>query len=527
MTVPAGTLDLVRLALRRDRFMLPAWAAVFVALAVASGAATRELYASTAALARAATAMNHNTAVMALYGPVYDPTSLGAVAMLKAMGTGAAILGVVTIVLVVRHSRADEDAGRVELLGSGVVGRLAPITAAMAVGVGFSVVVGLTSAFGTAATGLPVDGSLVFGLAWAGVGSAFAGIAALSAQVARSGRAAIGVAVGVLGVGYLLRSLGDTVGPRWLSWLSPIGWGQQTRPFAGERWWVLLIPFAFAGAATAAAYALNGRRDLGAGLLPDKAGPSRAPRRLRSPSTLAWRLHRGVLAGWAVGFAAYGLVVGSVASTVDDLLNNDTARDVVSRIGREHAPADSVLAAMLGVLAVVAAAYGLQVVGRLRAEELAGRAETVLATPAGRLRWASGHVVVALGGSALLMAVAGLATGVSHAVAIDDASEIGRVLLGASAYIPAVWVVVGIAVLAFGYLPRLTSAGWVALVLFLLLSELGPLLRLDTWVLNLSPFAHVPSLSAGLTVRPELWLLGVASVLVVAASMGLRRRDVG
>jgi ABC-2 type transport system permease protein len=40
-----------------------------------------------------------------------------------------------------------------------------------------------------------------------------------------------------------VRAIGDA-GPHWLSWLSPLGWMQQLRPFADERWWVLLLAVA-------------------------------------------------------------------------------------------------------------------------------------------------------------------------------------------------------------------------------------------------------------------------------------------
>src|SRR5690606_31122678 len=104
------------------------------------------------------------------------------------------------------------------------------------------------------------------------------------------------------------------------------------------------------------------------------------------------------------------------------------------------------------------------------------------------------HLVIALVGAAVLLAVAGLAAGGAHAAQTEDPGQVGRVLGAALVQLPAVWLVTGIAVAVFGLAPRLVVLGWVALVGFLLLGQLGPMLRLDQWAMNLSPYAHLPKL---------------------------------
>jgi len=525
----AGTGALVRLALRRDRVMLPAWIVVFVAMAAGSASATVGLYPTVESRVQAAAATNSTPSLVALYGRVYDPTSLGAVAMLKLSGIGAALVAVLAIILVVRHTRAEEESGRLELLGAGVVGRYAGLTAALLVTVGASVVLGLFTAAGLVGAGLPVAGSVAFGLAWAGVGIAFAAIAAIAAQLTESARSATSIASGALGVVYLLRAIGDTAsvgGPRWLSWLSPIGWGQQFRPYAGNRWWVLLITLAFAAAATVGAYALVARRDLGAGLLPDRPGPATAAPRLRSPLALAWRLHRGALLGWTAAFVVLGAVFGNVASSVGEFLGSPQARDMITKLGGRQGLTDAFLAAELGIVGVIASVFGVQAAMRLRAEETALRAEPLLATAVGRIRWAASHLTMALGGTAALLAGAGVGAGLAHGAQARDLGEFWRVLGGALVQVPAAWVVTAIVVATFGLAPRLVVAGWVALVAFLLVGELGPLLELDQRVMDLSPFAHVPKIpGAALSATPLVLLLAVAAGLTAAGLAGFRHRD--
>ncbi len=524
----AGTAALARLAVRRDRILLPVWLLVFAATAASAASATDGVYPTAEDRVRAAAGINDTAALVALYGRIYQP-SLGAIAMIKLSGLVAAMVAVLVIVLVIRHTRAEEEAGRLELLGAAEVGRYAPLTAALLVTGGTSVLLGLLTAGALAGSGLPGAGSLAFGLAWAGVGLVFTAVAAVTAQLTTSARAAIGLAVSALVVTYLLRAVGDSAtagGPRWLSWLSPIGWGQQMRPYAGERWWVLAVPVLASVALAAGGYALAARRDLGAGLLPDRPGP--ATGRLGSPLALAWRLHRGAVAGWAAAFTLGGLLFGSIAGNVSGLLDSPQARDLVTKLGGEKGLTDAFLATELSVLAVIAAAYGVQAVLRLRAEETSQRAEPVLATAVSRLRWAGSHLAVALAGTVLLLAGAGLGAGVARAVDTGDAGQIGQLVGDALVQVPAGWVLVGIVVAAFGLLPRAIVVGWAALVVFLLLGEFGPLFKLSQPVMDVSPFAHLPKVpGVPVTVQPLAWLVAVAAALMVAGLLGFRRRDVG
>jgi len=511
--------------------MLAAWMAVFVFVAAYSAKATVDLYPTLASRIAAADAINGSQALVAVYGRVYDPTSLGSVALIKLGGLGAVFVAMLNVVLVVRHTRADEESGRAELTGGAPCGRLAPLAAAFAAAVLVDLVLALLTAAGLAATGLPPAGSVAFGLAWAGVGIAFAAVAALAAQLATSARAATALAAAALAVVYVLRAVGDAAGSARLSrltWLSPVGWAQQFRPYAGDRWWVLAVSLGFAALIAAAAAALAVRRDLGAGLLSERPGPARGGHGLRTPLALAWRLHRGALLGWAAGFAAVGMLLGGLAGNVGSLFNNPSVRELITRLGGEKGLVDAFLATELAFAGIVASAYGIQVVTRLRAEETGLRAEPLLATAVGRVRWALSHIVIALAGTTLLMALAGGGAGLVRGLQTGDAGEAGRVFPAALVQLPAAWVMAAIVLAVFGLAPRFVAAGWAALAAFVVLGELGPLMKLDRRVMDLSPFAHVPRLpGAPVSAAPLLALTAVAVLLGAAGLAGLRRRDIG
>lgn len=520
----------MRLALRRDRIALGVSVAVLAVITTIGAASIAELYPTAQTRASFAASVGANPALVALIGPTFDLTSVGGITAWRLGGTVAVMAALIGLFTVVRHTRAEEEAGRLELLGAGAVGRHAPLTAALLVAGGGGLALAVGVAVGLARLGLPVEGSIALGLAFGSVSWVFAAIAAVAAQLSESARAARGIAATVLGVSYLARAAGDSAGAWWLSWLSPIGWGQRVRPFAGERWWVLALSAAVALVLVAIAYRLVARRDLGAGLLPTQPGAARAGAGLGSATGLAWRLQRGALLGWTVGFALTGASLGLVAQGVGDLLDDTPQlQSAFVKLGGAQGIVDAYLASSFGFVGIVAAAYAIQATLRLRSEERDLRAEPVLATGVERRRWTLSHFLFAVLGTTIPLATAGLAAGLVHGLRTGDvAAQLPRLLAGALLQLPAAWVLAGIALALFGLLPRRASASWAVLAAFLLLAELGPVLALDQWIIELSPFAHVPKLPGGEVDATQIaGLTGVAAAFAAAGLIGFRRRDVG
>jgi len=249
--------------MRRDRVMLPVWIYALTAISVSGGYALKLVYKTAASRASLSASVHATPALKFLYGQFYGD-SLGALIAWRYLVYAALGAALMSIFLVVRHTRADEETGRLELVGSTAVGRPAPLAVALVVATTANLILFALSALVLAVSGLPVTGAIAFGLAEAGCGLAFAGIAAAAAQVTDAARSARGIAIALLAVIFLLRGAGDsggTHGLAWLSWLSPIGWAELVRPFAGERWWVLALPLLAAVAGVWLAYVLAARRD--------------------------------------------------------------------------------------------------------------------------------------------------------------------------------------------------------------------------------------------------------------------------
>ena len=529
----AGTGALTKLAFRRDRIMLPAWVYLITVMVATNAYTFRKLYSTAAARDQLVVSGGGNPALRFLYGQL-NGSSVGALTAWRIGVWAALFCALMTIFIVIRHTRGDEEAGRLELVGSAVVGRQAALTAGLLTAVTASVAVAALLGVVLSALGLPVSGSVVFALAIGANGLAFTGIAAVAAQLAAGARGARGIAFGVLGAAFMLRAIGDSAGPSgpsWLTWTSPLGWVELTRPFDGQRWWVLALPCAVLAAGVGAAYALAARRDLGAGLLPDRPGRASASGLLRGPLSLAFRLQRGVLAGWAAGVAFIFAASGAAAKGIGQLLGSSTAlQREFTRLGGQTAITNAYLAALMVLAGLGAAGYATSAVLRLRAEETDGLAEPLLATAAGRIRWGLSHVAVAVFGAAVLLAVAGLAAGLGYGLRAGSAGpQAARMIGAAMAQLPASLVIAGVAVALVGLLPGACVAGaWTVLGVVVFIDLFGEALQLSHWLLDISPFTHAPRLPGGtVSAAPLLWLCLAALAFSAVGLAALRRRDIG
>jgi hypothetical protein len=242
-----GTASLTRFVLRRDRIRIVIWIAAIAALVVTTVASVKGLYPTAADLRQAAVASQGNAAAIAFNGPAQALDTLGGQVAFQVGAMGLVIVGLMNLLMIGRLTRGEEEAGRLELLRSLPVGPYAPPTAALLAVVGMDVILGAIVAVTLTAQGLPAAGSLAFGLSFTLFGVLFAALTLVAAQVSENTRVVYGMSGAVLGASFVLRAIGD-IGNGAVSWLSPLGWAQKTRPFAGEQWW----PFALIVAATAA-----------------------------------------------------------------------------------------------------------------------------------------------------------------------------------------------------------------------------------------------------------------------------------
>lgn len=527
----AGTGTMIRFMLRRDRVRLPVWILGITVASVGTLSNFEQTYPTDDDIATAAE-LSDLPAVVAMVGRNYsrDDYTYGVMMGHQMFITVAVVVALMSILLFVRHTRAEEEAGRAELIRSSVLGRHAQNTAAFSVVGGANVMVGLLTALGLGSSsleGITMQGSFLYGFAITTVGLVFTGVAAATCQVTEYARGAVGMALAVLGLAYAVRAVGD-VADNGLSWLSPLYWGQASRPYAADqRWWPLLLLVAMAVVLAAMAYNLSLRRDVGAGLRPPALGSPTASAALSSPLGLAVRLQRASVLAWAAGLGLLSVTYGSLVDSVEDMFDQITTLEEMIRDISGATPVEGWLVTVLGFTGMIASVQATLAVLRLRSEETSGRAEPILATAVARERWAASHLAVAFGASVIIMTTVGLGFGIPTAIAMDDAGWLGKLLGAALVQVPAIWVAVGLAIALFGIVPRFIALAWLIPAYAIIVVYMGQILQFPDWTRDLSPFGHVPDLPAGdFELLPIVVLLAITAALTWAGLTGLRRRDV-
>ncbi|MDI1290544.1 MAG: hypothetical protein PSX37_11425, partial [bacterium] len=491
----AGLRSVAGLTFRLDRVRILAWALSMAGLTYAVANAWSSLYPTVQSREQFATALQSSPALTGLLGPLYNPISTGGLTAWR-IGSGLVmVLGLVSAFIVVRHTRTDEAAGRTDLIRSAGVGRATPGLVA----IGAAALIDLLFAFGAVivliALGEQVAGAFAFALGVAGGALVFAAVALLCAQLLGTSRAANGLASLIAALAFMAYAVGNSTPELdWLAMATPFGWANRSRPFAGENWWLVALPFVIAAALVIAGLLLGTRRDLGASIVAPRGGRPHAPRWLRSPSGLTWRLDRSQLATWVLAMLVLGIFVGYLAKTASDLLrSNPQLSGFLDRLGGDAGVSDSYVLVMLGVLSFGSAAYAVTSLLRTHLDETAGRLELLLAAPKSRLGLLTFRTLLVAGGVVVIQAAAGIGVGISNGLANHDVgSLVPRYLAVALIAVPAVWIIAGVAVAVVGGLPRWSWLAWVALGYCIAVGELGPILGLPEWTERTTPFWFSP-----------------------------------
>lgn len=515
----------LRLGLRLNRRGLSAAVLAVIACMYAGARGIGALYPSAAERDIYASIAGDLLSQKALQGPAVGLTATGGIAVFEVGWYLTIAVALLNIVVVIRNTRAQEAAGRLELLRAGRFGGHANAAAVLLLAAGADLVIGLGVALALLAVGAGGLGALAFGAATTAIGIVFAALALLAAQLTEHARGAYGIACGALGLAYVLRALGDATDTDALRLLSPLGAAQAIHPFGQTRWWPLLLSLGVAVAATAIAVALERARDYDAGLWRPSTGAATAGRFTRTVTGVVTRNARagagmwaGALFGLGIGFGAAAADVGRIADGTQGMLN--------LLAGFNVNVVDGFLAMSVLLLALAAVGAVIAQTTQLRTEELTGRADLLLSGTVTRWRLAATHVLVSLALGIALLAVLGTGIGLGHALQTRDGAVMPRLLGAALAQAPAAILFLGLTMAVLGLAPRVSWLPWVVLAGSAIVSILGPSMQLSAAAMNSSVFHHVPHLP-GIAVdpMPPLVLTVLGAGLAALGVAGFARRD--
>jgi ABC-2 type transport system permease protein len=501
-------------------------------------------------------ALAQNPAVRVLVEPV-DVLSPGGYATWR-LAMLLPLLAVWALLAVSRLTRGDEESGAFDLLLSvvgsrrrAVMEQLAAVAAALAL---IGVLIGILAILGARATGVELDPrrGLLFGLNTTLFALVFGAVAFVVGQFTRERRAAAGATGILLGLSFVLTSVGRAVpGGEWIGRLSPLHYFELNRPLVpGYAVHVggLLMMATLAAVLTLLGLALFVGRDIGAPSLSiERHLPPGRP--VRTVPMGAWSLQslvarslRGVVGPalwWGAGLGTYALaltmLLRQVQQNLDDLFadlarNNPMYAEFIDRFTRGgHLGANMLLLnAVFTLLVVVVAAFAVSLASRWAADEEEGRLDPLLATPSPRYFVMLAYFATGIAGLTIVTGFIFAGTALASAL-VGMRLDTTRVAAAAFGMVPA-----GLVVAAAGYL----LAGWlrtravtgilIGLVLAsFVLTLLAPLFQWPQALLQLSIFEQygaplVDGLDRGGVVR----LLGVASAALAAAVVRFSRKDI-
>ncbi len=521
---------LLRLAIRRERLLAVISVVAFVLINSSTAASITSMYPTAEQRAGARTGLGGNAAFLFLLGPLDNTDSAAALTVWRAGMFMVAALAVCVVLLVVRQTRKEEELGRAELVRAGATGPLASLAAASIAATAFSVVIALGMSVMLFPLGAEVVDVLAVFAQYASTGMAAAGVALVAAQIAKTSHIANLTASSVVILGYLLRGVADASGGwGWLRWISPMGWAESIDPFADNAvWWALPSVAVFVGGGILAGV-LSRRRDIDAGLIAPRPGPA-ATSRLSSPEAVVVRLTLPLLGSWVGALVVYGLVVGFMQPSVDELASgNSQFGDVVRQSGVDADLSTLFGITMMGFFAVAAGAWAVNVATRMRGEETRARTELLLATPTARGRYLLDHAALTGVGVVVILELAAAALTLGNGIAGGDWSSTGGdAFRSATAQIPAALVMSLIMVALYAIRSALVPIGWLLVIAALFLGPLSGMFDLPQWAQDLSPYTHTPLVP----VEPMVWtpaivMLCLTAVFTTLAWAAFRRRDIG
>ncbi|MDR0431836.1 MAG: hypothetical protein LBH48_00740 [Bifidobacteriaceae bacterium] len=523
-------LQLFKFALRRDRWYLVAWIVGITALGTLLVPVFPNLAGDDASMSVLGEMME-NPAMVAIGGVRYGDEYTLAIMYTQMMLVWMALLvAIFNVLLVIRHTRADEEAGRLEVLGSLPVGRSANLMAVTVLVVAVNAIVGLMVGFGQAAFGvetIDLPGSLTIGAAVAACGLVFAGLALVIVQVTQTSRGAVGIAVTSVGLAYLVRAGGDVSAPA-ASLASPLGIIEATEPFYSNKLWPIAVLVVVFLVLTGVAFGLGRVRDLGLGMLPQRAGHAHAPRSLSGEWGMSWRILRGTLIAWGVAVfvlgASYGSVMGDMQAFAE---SSDMYQSMLGVDPSDPSMAGPMAAMLLLIMAIISAIPVIIAVNKLASEERKSRLDPVLGTAASRGRLFFGHALIAGITAVVMMALSALGFGLVAQSVMDSPIPMDTVLRIAANFIPPLLFVAGLGLFLVGFAKRLVGLSWVYLVASFFMVYLGGILSIPRAAMRATPFGLIQRWpQEEFWLWPDIVLIALAAFLTIAGQAAYRSRDI-
>ncbi|MFD1738404.1 ABC transporter permease [Bacillus salitolerans] len=525
----AKTGYLSRFIFRLDRVRIPIWIISLTFFTIIVPTAFMDLYSSDQEREAMAQTMA-NPAMTAMTGPAnLSNYTLGVMTAHQMLLMTAAVVGLMSILLVTRHTRADEEDGRLEMVRSLPTGRLSYLNATLLVVSVVCIGLALINGFGLYALGIEsmdLEGSLLYGTALGATGLFFAGVTAIFAQLSDNSRGTIGYSIAILLIAYLFRAITD-VSNEALSWISPLAWVTKAKVYDTNNWWPIVLMIVASLVLYIVANYLNAIRDLDRGFLPSKPGKKYASRFLQSPIGLALRLQRVGIISWAIGMYVLGVSYGSVLGDLESFFSDNEAMKQLLQPAEGVSLVEQFIPMLMIVISLLATIPPVMAMNKLRGEEKKERIVHLLGRTVSRTKLIGSYFLISIINGFVMISLAALGLWSVGTITVEGGLAFEMIFGAALSYYPAMLVMISLAVLLIGFFPKLTIFIWLYILYSFLVLYLGGLFQFSDWIGNISPFGHVPQTPIeDFSFTPLLLLSMIAIVLTIIGIIGFNKRDI-
>lgn len=526
-----NTGKLISLQFRQNKLKLILWLVGIAGLTLIVAAAYPGVYQTEQDMADFGVTMQ-NPAMESMLGPAYELeafTNSGVILaseMLLFTAIGAAIMN---ILIVGGTTRKDEAEGRLELIRSLPVGKLAYLMATLVVMVVVNVLIVVLIAGGLILideSSFPVEGAWLYASVIGLTGLVFAGITAVAAQLAETSRDLSNLAFGALILAYIVRAVGD-VSVDGLSYFSPLGWSVQTDVFASNEWWPILALTGGFVVLTSVAFYLNKRRDIFAGILPTRSGRRSASKWLQTLPGLVWHLEKTKVITWTIGMFLMTMAFGSIFGELETYFTDLPIIQDMLAADSNQTFTEQFMSLIIAIMSLFSIIPGISIIYSLKNEEKLGRTENMYSRAVSRTKVLATYYGLAALTTILIQLVIALGFYLSSSQVLEQVILFANFVGAAMIYLPALWLILGITTLIIGLIPKFSSAIWLYVAFTFIVLYTGELLELPKAVTQLSVFDHIPQLPGNEIKWPVLITMMVTAVMTTMLGfIGYNCRDI-
>lgn len=471
-----------------------------------------------------------NPAMIAMMGPVYgkENYTIGALMSNQSLLFTAVAVGVINIILVNRNTRVDEELGRIEVVRSLPVGRLTNILATMFVACFLNFIyfifIGLGLYF-IQVESMNLEGSLLFSAVIGSVGLIFSMITAFFANISSTSRSTLGLSFSILGVSYLVRALGDVTNET-LSMMSPLGLVLRSEVYVKNNWQYVIITLIISLIIMVFTLYLASLRDLGRGFLPESRGKESASSFLVSSIGLIVRLLRTSIISWFIALFVLGLSYGFLLGDIEYFFESSEMIKAMFDYGTENSAVDQFITVLMPIVSLISTIPVILSILKVKTEEKTERMEIILSKGTKRTYLLKSSLIVVLIQSVFNQLLFALGFWLASLNVLENSLLLIDTIIYSIVYLPAIWLMVGIAVFLIGCLPKLTILLWIYYAYSFFVMFLGSILQISDNLVKVSQYELIPKLpQENLEYTNLITLTLITTVLLIVGTFNYNKRD--